>query len=123
LAIDPARSAHFVIGDESQRSLRQVFGELEEFVSSCGMTEMVLRRAQPSGPDAAGWKARRIEAAVELVPGLAVHSANNQSLGRWSKVHADEIPLLKPDHPDTVGGSTKAQSRQHASHLVSMLGN
>lgn len=99
LTIDPARSAHFVIRDESQHALRQVFGELEEFVSGCGINEMVLRRAQPSGPDAAGWKARRIETAVELLPGFAVHSANNQSLSRWSKVHADKIPPLKLDPP------------------------
>jgi hypothetical protein len=60
---------------------------------------MVLRRAQPSGPDAAGWKARRIEAAVELLPGLAVHSANNQSLSRWTKLHAEEMLALDLDPP------------------------
>ena len=99
LAIDATRSAHFVLGDDTQDALRQVFAEISEFASGSGIREIVFRRPQPSGPDAAGSKARRLQAAIELVPGLVIHSANNQSLGRWCNHHWGDMPPLEPDPP------------------------
>lgn len=94
--IAPSMSARFVLQDSSQASLRHVFHELEEFTSQTGISELVLRKCQRGGKYAGGHDARRLEAALELVPGILVRSVNNHSLTGWSRIHSHEMPDAAP---------------------------
>lgn len=97
-SLDARRSALFVLADDQdQASLRQVFEELEQFATDCGITEVVMRVSLRGGTYATSRKARRIEAALELLPGVAVHWVNNQSLEPWSERRSHELPGLPSD--------------------------
>jgi hypothetical protein len=120
--LDASRSALFVLeDDQDQASLKQVFEEVAQFTIDRGIRELVLRVSFRGGTYATSRKARRLEAALELLPGVVVHWVNSQSLGPWSERLAHELPELPPE----VSGPERfiLTSAMHAARLAHALGS
>ena len=94
--IDTRRSAHFVLRDERQESLRELHDELSHFATYAGIDTVVLRMTARAARYQPGSYVRRMEAALELVPSVTVERVSDQSLRAW-RMRADELPAPNPD--------------------------
>jgi hypothetical protein len=95
--VDPRRSAHFVLRDERQESLRELHDELCHFATYAGIETVVLRMTARAARYQPGSYVRRMEAALELVPSVSVERVSDLSLRAWSNGRADELPASNPD--------------------------
>lgn len=119
--IDLRRSAHFVLRDETQESLRRLHAELVRFVSDTQIVDVVLRTRHRGGIYAVGPAVRRMEAALELVDGVTIRRVRDQSLSPWSKVHAHQLPSTDPCldrcsiqlHQAAIAGARLAHALHH----------
>jgi hypothetical protein len=100
--IVPGKSAHFVLPDAGQEALRRLYSDVAGFVSEAGITEVVFRVGAVAGPKSSGHTVARMQAALELVPGLAVNRVHYLSLRPFADLHRNELPEPYPTVPRPV---------------------
>lgn len=86
-------SQAFVLRNRGADALKALQTEIECYCTAMGIKEIVQRAGTSGGVHSAGFRSFKIEAALQLIPGISFRFAHFRSIGpykRWAQSH---LPL------------------------------